>query len=145
MNFTGYALCERPFIPGQGSPDNTRPTLGITQRVLGALSPEIKWSEREAGHSPSSSDDIKNAWVLPTLSLVHLFCEEFAHRQCNTSHFVPVRKMKNGTHMRIISQRINVVPSELYYLSEAVARLNGIQKFSPYLRENYIPTRGSAD
>lgn len=40
----------------------SRPALGPTQRVPGALSPRIKQLEGEAEHLPPSSDDIKNAW-----------------------------------------------------------------------------------
>jgi hypothetical protein len=53
--------------PGFDSQETqSRPALGPTQpriqRVPVALSPRLKWPEREADHSPPSSADIKNAW-----------------------------------------------------------------------------------
>jgi hypothetical protein len=43
-----------------------RPALGPIQNsiqcIVGALSPEVKRPGREAGYSPPSSSEIKNAW-----------------------------------------------------------------------------------
>jgi len=39
-----------------------RPTQLPVQWVAGALSPLVKWLEREADHSLPFSDEVKNAW-----------------------------------------------------------------------------------
>jgi hypothetical protein len=37
--------------------------MGSGPTQLGAVSPEIKWSGREADHSPPSGADVKNTWI----------------------------------------------------------------------------------
>jgi hypothetical protein len=58
-----------------------KPALGpiqpAIQWILGALSPGIKWLEREADHSPPSNAEVKNAWsytsTLPYAFMTVLF------------------------------------------------------------------------
>jgi hypothetical protein len=37
------------------------------QWVLGALSPEVKWQEREADHSPLTSAEVKKTWIYTSI------------------------------------------------------------------------------
>jgi hypothetical protein len=49
----------------------SRPALGPTQPpvqwVSGTLSPGVKRPEREADHSPSSSEEVKNTWIYTSI------------------------------------------------------------------------------
>jgi hypothetical protein len=53
-----------------------RPALGPKQppiqRVMGALSPEVKWPGREDDHSSLSSAEVKNGGVVPPFLPTHL-------------------------------------------------------------------------
>jgi hypothetical protein len=42
---------------------SSRPALGPTQWVQGALSPEVKRQGREADNSPPTSAEVKNTWL----------------------------------------------------------------------------------
>jgi hypothetical protein len=50
---------------------SSRPALGSTQTpfqwVPGALSPRVKRPVREAGHSPSISDEVKKMWIYTSI------------------------------------------------------------------------------
>jgi hypothetical protein len=56
------AACPRSLgsILGRGTTFSQAP--GPTQWVPGAVSSEVKWQGREAGHSPPSSAEVKNMW-----------------------------------------------------------------------------------
>jgi hypothetical protein len=60
----------------------SRPALGPTQRLVGALSPSVKQPRREPNQSPPSSADIKNAWCYTSLPpYIMLWCL-IKHREC---------------------------------------------------------------
>jgi hypothetical protein len=75
---TGYKLDGPGLIPGK---DNififsmaSRPVLMLTQPPIqwlaGAISPELKRPEHEAGHSSSSSAEVKNGGASTLLRLI---------------------------------------------------------------------------
>jgi len=67
-------------IPGSGCeffssppcPDRLWHTQPHIQWVPGALSLGVKRPGREAGRSPPSSAEVKNAWRYTSISLIHL-------------------------------------------------------------------------
>jgi hypothetical protein len=71
---TGYGLDARGLIPGRGkvffsitSEQALEPTQRPVQWVPRALSAGVKRPEREADHSLSSSDKVKNVLTIPPL------------------------------------------------------------------------------
>jgi hypothetical protein len=54
----------------------SRPAVGRTQppiqRIPGALSPVVKWPDREAVRSPLSGAEVKNAWYYTSTPAIRL-------------------------------------------------------------------------
>jgi hypothetical protein len=47
-------------------------TLGPTQPPIQCVLEGLKWSMNEAGHSPPSSAEVKNAWNYTSTPIIHL-------------------------------------------------------------------------
>jgi hypothetical protein len=57
------------FLYSAASRQVLGPTQPPIQRVLGALSPGVKWPGGEADHSPGSSAEVKSGGGIPPLPI----------------------------------------------------------------------------
>jgi hypothetical protein len=72
---SGYGIDCRGSVPLRGKvfifSTASRPVLGPTQPPIlwaqAALSPGVKWPDREADHSPPSNAEVKNGKAMPSL------------------------------------------------------------------------------